>query len=314
MRDVRVLGCVVGFGLVVGVGCGGSGGAGTGSGTGGSTAWMSPFPNALNFDTGSFQVPSGDSLTCFYTNITTDHEYVIRNTAGHQGPGGHHITVYYTTVPMAPTHHPCTDAEMISWNQIGGAASGGEPVLPLPDGAAIKVPANVQIVIQAHYVNTTASTETTDDRVSVEIADPSTVQQYVNFWVINDDGFTVQPASTGKSVSTCTFPQELKTVILLGHMHEFGTHYTLEQIDAAGNTLATVYDKAWQPSYMSHPPLITTSLAAPLDIAAGTIFRQTCTWNNSSPNPLTFPTEMCVAFGYYFPDNGFIDCKVTNIP
>src|SRR5262249_3728585 len=133
---------------------------------------------------------------------------------------------------------------------------------------------------------------------------------YINFWVINDDTFNVAPMSTGKTVSTCTFPQDLKTVIMLGHMHAYGTHYTLERVDAQGKVLETVYDKAWQELYMSHPPFITGTLDAPLDIPAGTIYRQTCQWNNTTPNPLVFPTEMCIAFGFYYPDNGWVYCDV----
>jgi hypothetical protein len=150
------------------------------------------------------------------------------------------------------------------------------------------------------------------DTVSVNYVDPKDVVQYVNFWAMSDDTFTVPPMATYTSVSTCTIPQDFKTVVLLGHMHEYGSHYTLERIDAQGNLLETVYDHAWQPLYMSHPPLMSYTLDAPLDIPAGTIYRQTCSWNNLTPNPLAFPNEMCVAFGYYYPDNGMITCDVQH--
>jgi hypothetical protein len=201
---------------------------------------------------------------------------------------------------------------MVSWHQIGGASNGGEPVISMPEGAAIKVPAGKQIVVQSHYVNTSGATETVRDSISLQLLDPANVRQYVNFWVINDDTFNVAPMATGQTVSTCTFQQDLKTVVLLGHMHSYGSHFKLERVDAQGNSLETVYDKDWTPLYMSHPPLLTGTLDQPIDIPAGTIYRQTCTWNNTTPNPLLFPDEMCISFGFYFPDNGWVDCQVQH--
>jgi hypothetical protein len=293
---------IVGLGLV---GCGNAAG---------NAGAFHPFANELSVSTGEFTAPVGESLTCFYTSTTTETELIVGDAAATQGSGGHHIIIYYTDVPRAPTSHPCVDAEMISWHQIGGASKGGEPVVQMPAGGAVKVPAGKQIVIQSHYINSSGAAETVNDSIAVQLVDPSSVKQYVNFWVNNDDTFTVAPASVGKSVSTCTFAQDLKMVVLLGHMHEYGAHFTLERVDAQGNTLAMVYDQAWQPLYATHPPLLTTTLDQPMDIPAGTIYRQTCTWDNTTPNPLAFPIEMCVTFGYYYPDNGFLSCNTQHVP
>src|SRR6185312_16349641 len=85
--------------------------------------------DTLTVATESFEIPAGESLTCFYTSTTTDTELTVGDATGTQGVGGHHIIVYYTDTPQAPTHHPCNDAEMISWHQIAGASNGGEPVV-----------------------------------------------------------------------------------------------------------------------------------------------------------------------------------------
>lgn len=283
------------------------------SGSGDSQPGPQPAKNELSFQTGEFEVPPGDSFTCFYTSMKTDRELSVGNGAGTQLAGGHHLTIYYTDVERDPTYHPCEDAEMVSWHQIGGASDGGEPVVPLPEGGAIKVPAGKQIVVQSHYINTTGAPMKVDDGITLQLVDPADVKEYINFWVINDDTFTVLPNGSGKSVSTCTFPQELKTVLLLGHMHEHGERYTLERLDDQGNAVETVYDKEWQPQYAGHPPLLTATLEEPIVIPAGTTFRQTCTWNNTTTDPLAFPREMCIAFGYYFPDNGWIYCDTQSV-
>ena len=56
--------------------------------------------------------------------------------------------------------------------------------------------------------------------------------------------------------------------------------------------------------YASHPPTLKYTTDAPLVLKAGTKLRQTCTWDNTTNNPVGFPREMCVMFGFYFPDNG----------
>jgi hypothetical protein len=295
MRTVLALPLIVGLGVGL-VACGGS-------------AQPPPTPaNTLDLQTGVFDVPPGDSFQCIYTSTTTDAQMFVGNATAKQGPGGHHVTVYYTSSPQAPTSHPCTNEEMAGWNEIAGATNGGEPVIPLPAGGAISVPAGVQIVVQAHYINTTGTTFQTNDTVSVDIIDAKDVAQIINMWVMPDLGFTVPPAASGKSVTTCTVDKDVQTVTLLGHMHEFGKHYSLERIDGQGNSLEMVYQQDWQALYASHPPLVTGTLAAPVVLQGGTILRQTCEWDNTSPNPLTFPREMCVAVAYYFPDRGFLQC------
>jgi hypothetical protein len=276
-----------------------------------STPPSPPAPNAneLTLQTGEFQVPTGgDSLTCFYTDVITQTDLIVGNVTATQGPGGHHIIVYYIDTPHTVEHHPCLNSEMVDWNEIAGASNSGEPVVSLPEGAGIKLPAGKQIVIQSHYINTTAAVETVNDTINIDLLQAADVKQYINNWVINDATFLVQPDSTYKSVTQCTVAQDLQSVVLLGHMHEYGTHYTLESVDASGNSLGVIYDQVWQPLYATHPPLKTATLDAPFVIPMGTIIRQTCSWDNTTANPLSFPTEMCDGVVYYFPDNGFQVC------
>jgi hypothetical protein len=197
---------------------------------------------------------------------------------------------------------------MLSWHQIAGADTNKEPVIAIPAGAAVKVPAGKQLVVQSHYINTTGATQTVDDTMNVQLLQAQDIKQFLNFFALVDLGFSIPPQSTSKSVTTCTLTNDINSVTLLGHMHEHGQHFTLEEIDAQGNTLSTVYDTAWQPQYMSHPPIIGTTLDNPKPFKAGTLFRQTCEWNNTTAQTMTFPTEMCVSFMFYFPDQGFIEC------
>jgi Copper type II ascorbate-dependent monooxygenase, C-terminal domain len=296
MDNVRLLALIVGMGLT---GCGGAESQPSGPGSS---------PDSLTFDTGDFQAPAGDSFECFYTNVKTDHEINVTNAKGKQGPGGHHVIIYYTDVPREPTHHPCVDAEMVSWHQIAGADTNKEPVVAIPAGAAVKVPAGKQMVIQSHYINTTGATEKVNDTITLDTVDAKDVKQFINFWALVDLGFQIPANGAGKSVTTCTVTEDLNSVALLGHMHEYGKHFKLEAIDDKGASLSTIYDHDWAPQYVSHPPLISSPLDKPLLIKAGTRVRQTCEWDNTTPDAMAFPREMCVSFVFYYPDKGFIEC------
>ncbi len=291
------------FALAV-VGCGGS------SGPGGPEA-PAGYKDDLSFTTGSFDIPPGDSFECFYTSTTTDHEVSVIGATGVQAVGGHHITVYYTDTPRTPTHHPCSDAEMVAWHMVAGANGdgAGEPVITLPPGVAFKIPGGKQMVVQTHYINTSAATRTVVDQVTVRTMAPETVKVYAGNWHMVDTTFELAPNAEGSSVTTCTSKEDVSAVELLGHMHELGKHYTLEQIDDKNNVIKTIYDHDWAASYASHPPIITATLEAPIKISKGMRLRQKCTWNNTTAKPVIFPREMCLTFGIYTPDHGELDCE-----
>jgi hypothetical protein len=265
----------------------------------------------LTFRTGEFEIPAGDSFECFYTDTFTDKELAVTSAKGNQGPGGHHIVAYWTDVTRDPQHHPCTDDEMVTWHQIAGASGdgGAEGLIGLPDGLAIKVPEGKQLVLQSHYINTTGAPMVVDDEVSLKTVQPDEVEEYANYFVVLDDQFEIPPSAQHESRTICTLTRDFDVVLLLGHMHELGTSYKLEILDEAG-AAETLYEQAWEASYASHPPVTNYSRAEPLRLTQGTRLRQTCNWNNDTPDVTLFPREMCLAFFYYYPDAGELICEV----
>jgi len=51
----------------------------------------------LTFETEEFEVGVGDVFECFYTDTITDRELDVYEAIGNQGPGGHHVMVFYTS-------------------------------------------------------------------------------------------------------------------------------------------------------------------------------------------------------------------------
>jgi hypothetical protein len=272
-----------------------------------------PIGDSIAWESESFEVPAGESFECFYTNVITDRELSVVSASAEQGPGGHHVTLYYVDIERAVGHEPCSGTtEMTDWHFVVGAGGEGNQLgdfAKLADGLAIKIPEGKQLLIQAHYINTSGETQTHVDKMNVNLIEPADVKAYASDFVVLDDGFEIPPMASVTSTSTCTVESDLQLAMLIGHMHEHGQQYSLEVIDESDAMMEMLYDAAWEPAFASHPPVLQYTMEEPLLLKAGTRLRQTCTWNNTSPDPLIFPTEMCIAFGYYFPGESRIMCE-----
>ncbi len=269
--------------------------------------------DGITFYTPEFEVPTGDSFTCIYTSYSTSEELTIVNGDGKQGAGGHHIIAYFADQPREPGVHKCADEEMTNLNQIAGSAGDGGQVLGLPEGLALKVPADKQIVLQAHYINTSGKAHTTRDWAKISKGDPSKVKSFVNYFVTNDDAFQLEPNAPMKRTSDCLVDQDFQIALGLPHMHELGKHFKLDLLDEKGTLVETLIDTDWQASYASHPPVQTWPMSAPRLFKKGQRLRQTCEWDNSTTDPVLFPREMCLSFFYYWPGNGDLNCKMTPV-
>ncbi len=263
-----------------------------------------PAEPTLTFETEEFEVGEGDVFECFYTDTITDRELDVYEAIGRQGPGGHHVMVFYTSDIREPQHHPCVDSEMVNWTMIAGASGYGGAGLSLRDNLSNRVPKGVQLVLQSHYINTTPKPFKTKDAVTLKLRSPGQTSDYVNYFAVFDGGFMIPPQSKHTSVTRCTVEDDLQLVLSLGHMHEGGRRYKLEILGPNGEVTRTLRDDPWSPEYTSHPPIDHYPKSAPLRLEKGTVLRQTCEWENESASTLGFPTEMCVGFFYYFPGEG----------
>lgn len=263
-------------------------------------------------ETGEFMVGAGDVFECFYTDVVTDRELAVAGTFGSQGQGGHHVTVYYTDKMREPQHHPCVDSEMSEWRLVGGGGARGSMEasgqLQLTDGLAMRIPAGVQIVLQSHYVNT-GDPFMASDSASIRLLEPDQVVDYVNQFLTIDVGFEVPAHEEVESTTTCVVPRDVQIVRLLGHMHEWGARYRLEEIDDQDRSKRVLIDEEWSPVYASNPPVQAFAMDEPLVLTAGTRLRQSCLWRNNETYELRFPREMCLAYGFYYPDEGEVTCE-----
>lgn len=295
--------------------CGSSDSGGTAAGgidaTKGGTA--SVVGSEIQFDSGEFEIPAGESFSCFWTPFTTDKEYSVIKANAVQAAGGHHVTAYTAGVIRDPHMQSCSGTtEMADWSFVIGAGGEGtaNDFAALPDGLAIKVPQKKQLLIQIHYINTTGAPMKVRDTMTIVTTDPSNVKDYAADFVIDDDQWELPPHMETTSTMTCTVPEDIQLVMMLGHMHEEGKHYKLEYMEPGETAfkLFEGYEHDWKPAFASHPPTWKREMGTAMKLKKGTKFRQTCTWNNQKSEMLSFPTEMCIGFGYRFPATERMTC------
>ncbi len=273
--------------------------------------------NELQLDFPSFEVPTGESFKCFYTDVITKEELSVVSALGAQGNGGHHLSLYYVDNPRDVGVQDCDGkSEMVDWHFVVGAGGEGNAnnTAFLPEGMAFKVPAGKQLMVQSHYINTSGAAEEVVDKMTIKTADPESIENYAADFVVDDETWVLEPHSDLTSTTECEVPEDVSLVMLLGHMHEHGAHFRLERLDEKGEVADVLYEQDWQAQYASHPPINNYDPTKPLELKKGTKLRQTCTWKNDGADTLAFPTEMCIGFGFYFPGTSRIECQAKKVP
>lgn len=258
-------------------------------------------PDSLRIDFPEQIIGSGEErMTCFYPE-PTDEEYFVHSAHAYQGEYGHHLLLFKTITPKTPgTIEDCTDeASMAAFlpNIFTSEFAGGD----IPDGYAVRVPAGTQIVIQQHYVNTTAKPIRVRDAVFLNKIDASSVQHELGFVAMTDIDFSIPPHASGYDLSVeCTPPEDGVEVLLLGpHMHEWGQSIRVEKSTDGGTTWQSIQDIAeWQPVFRDLPP-VQRYFDAPLTLNESDKLRVTCSYDNDRLEPLGFPQEMCAYYGYF---------------
>lgn len=239
--------------------------------------------------------PGSDNEMCTWTDKILDHDIDAKTLTAIQSAGAHHISVYTTTTKQPPgTTRTCTDDDMATFRFSAG--SGGEGtglVNEAPGDLVYRMHAGSQIVLNHHYINSTDKVIDAQSVLNVEFADPNSVRVPAGEMAIVDTNLNLPPGPSSVDIS-CTMKQDVKAWWAIPHMHAYGSHILYELVH--NDTPQTLFDIAWDPSYMFQPPQIRKDPTAPMMIATGDRIHVHCDYNNTTPSSLTFGIEMCVGF------------------
>lgn len=208
-----------------------------------------------------------------------------------QGKFGHHVILVSTTQPRGVgTNYDCT--EMRDFLPLAIPANGW------PAGHGSSLPKGTPIVIQMHYVNTSAQPILVRDVVRLKKVDVSQVTTWVSPYAFNHEAFNVPPRGSGSVTFDCTVTAPYKLLLIGGHMHESGSKFKVEWGPNA-NTMSTLYEvPMWKAEYRDEPP-VDLYVTNQKDVPVGTVFRTTCSWVNEGDKALSYPHEMCATFGLF---------------
>lgn len=245
--------------------------------------------------------PYTEKMYCIYL---TNHEgeIAVHNLESSQGKYGHHVVLLTTTEPQPEgTVEDCTDSSLMYKFR-----SFILPDTPLGDGYGIKIPADMQYVMQIHYVNTGDTPILTQDVARME----KIAVEDVSTWTttLTTNSLTLSLAATGESSESfdCEIPEDVELLVFGGHMHEKGSRFEGTLITESDEQLYLV--DPWMEEYRDAPP-VSLYFENPKLIQAGTKIRTACQWNNDSGEEVTFPAEMCSAFGYIAGTQNPVHCE-----
>jgi hypothetical protein len=261
-------------------------------------------PSVLNFVSGEFVVPPGEDRMMCTSVGHQGGDVAYRNALMLQGRGGHHAVLLGAREPLpAGTIEDCSNgSDMTKYEVV---------MIPreLPPGHGSKLPAGRNMVIQSHYVNTTSQPILVRDVVQLELIPMDDVRTWAAPLMHGTLDLEIPAGQRGEVSFDCVLEQDVELLVLGGHMHEWGTTFRTEigpTIDAL--ELLYVVDP-WKAEFRDVPP-VTLFLEQPKPLAAGTIVRTTCAWENTESHALVFPHEMCITFGIVAGLQDPVECRI----
>jgi hypothetical protein len=235
-------------------------------------------------------------------------------------PGSHHVLLYrteYTSLPTTTRNgapapaadengvFDCADGATADWEVSGvvaGAQSAHAPdTASFPPGVAAKLAPGTILVVNTHYLNTTAAPLTAEARINLyNIADKDVTTEGGQLFFYNPF-IRLHAQSTGSARMSCPITQDITVVNGQSHMHKRGTDYVANITETVNGTPTQIYEShdwenvpvaSWEPGMALHQ---------------GQSLDYTCFYQNGENREITqgqtTKDEMCMFLGSYYPRN-----------
>ncbi|WP_437659110.1 hypothetical protein [Sorangium sp. So ce1182] len=229
--------------------------------------------------------------------------------------GSHHVLLYttpYTEIPAttrdgtpidATEVHDCSKGPQAYWEVNGVVAGSQSPdgnsfLGDLPEGVALKVAPGTVLLMNTHYLNSSAKPLDTDARINLYTIADDEVKTEAGMLFHYNPFISVPPRGTSSSQMRCTTENDISVVRIQSHMHRRGVGYVARKVDADGKTTELYAHDRWEgvPSQEFTPFL---------EVKAGEALEYRCDFKNTEDRSiaqgLTTKDEMCMLIGPYFP-------------
>jgi hypothetical protein len=239
--------------------------------------------------------PSAEEYVCYGFDVTTSQKrHVIALSPDIDNKAVvHHLLLYKTPQAVSGTPAPCGGAA------LGELVTGWAPGvgnLILPPEAGFPEEATTHYMMQIHY-NNVAGTTAQNDSSGYKLCTTDKLRANdASVLAFGSTNFTI-PA-LGSLALTCDYTFANSTIhafVVQAHMHLRGRAMTTTNTTGA-YTVVDVPNFDFQSQYLHD---------VSFDINSGDVIRNTCTWANTTDQPISYgPTtedEMCFDFVSYWP-------------
>ncbi len=111
-------------------------------------------------------------------------------------------------------------------------------------------------------------------------------------------GFDLPANGQTTSAIDCVAKSDLQIIMMSNHMHEHGTNASTEVVHADGTVESLHVDDSWTFDMQFNPTYSHWAVDSPFVLRTGDTIRTSCTWDNTTPNEMKFPREMCLGVGF----------------
>jgi hypothetical protein len=250
--------------------------------------------------------PNSEILLCTYLDEITNERVSFKSFSAHQMLGGHHAALYVAFQPEAPGLRSCTGAAMTNLRILAGAFAGNDGLVPAD--VRLELPAARQVVLQSHYINPTDVPIVVMDAVDLELTTEEDSPLLADSFVLNMDGFEIPADGSTYAYGNgdgCRIGRPLDIHSIQLHTHESGVLMELTH-HPAGEEPYLLFSET--DGIMMREGAAALILDPPLALGPDDKLSVVCEWENEFDEDLRFPDEMCAAFMYYSPGEGFLLC------
>ncbi len=257
--------------------------------------------------------PRSERQWCFFTRYDgPDTGLAVAN--AYQPQYGHHVILLATNADEDEFPNgaafDCTDRNTLPMTDMEpiyipalplDETDPAQSTMSLPAGMAVKLKQGTRLVIQSHYINPLDQPILVQDAVNFGYMNLEEVTTWASALSHTSTNIPIPPNQATSIQIECGFTQEVSFLYLLGHMHEWGTEFTLDYGTEGSTELERIYEVTpWRPEYRDVPPTDRFGLGE-FTVYPGDRFVTTCSWYNDTDHEMNFPEEMCVTTGMVYP-------------
>lgn len=267
-------------------------------------------PGFERFETAPIEVEAGGSDDwAQWVGGPLDADYDVIAIHGYQSASGHHALMYANTEAQEPGFTRLwRDTDQFTTRLMGGVGGEGGASAMLPEGVVFRVKKGSYLMVQTHYLNTSEETITARSVLDVKLAPVDPTRTVASIMSSFDAAVTLEPGVETTMDIDCEVQSDLRFIQTSNHMHDWGVSTFTEVIEASGERRELKTDASWSAEWALNPNFDHYPVDDPLFVAAGSTLHTQCTWNNNTMEPIAFPTEMCVFFGFILNDSD-INCN-----